>query len=209
MQKGNRPMRRLTESQREESALGRVVSMLLLRERPQAVAFIAARSGEGTTTTAREFVRLLSHHGYKVLLVKSAVPSPSAQSTQVVQSSDVLSSRQQLESVVHHEENPPYHELWLDSRSNPGLGGRVAMNSEFWTGLKGIYDYVVIDSPALEQTYEGSVLAARADGVVMLVESEATPASAVTDLRATLEQMGAKILGVLMTKHRGHLPAVR
>jgi Mrp family chromosome partitioning ATPase len=210
---GIRPMRssvrKIADSRREESALGRIVSMLVLRERPQAVAFIAARSGEGTTTTAREFVRLLSQHGYKVLLVKSAVPAPSGQLTPVVQSSDVLSSRKQLESVVHREEDPPYHELWLDSRSNPGLGARVAMNGEFWTGLKGIYDYVVIDSPALEQTYEGSVLAARADNVVLLVESEATPIEAVSDLRATLEQMGAKILGVLMTKHRSYLPAMR
>lgn len=201
--------RKAVDRRREESALGRVVSMLVLRERPQAVAFIAARSGEGTTTTAREFVRLLSQHGYKVLLVKSAVPVTSESGTALVQSSDALSSRQQLEAVVHHEEDPPYHELWLDSRTNPGLGARVAMNGEFWAGLKGIYDYVVIDSPALEQSYEGSVLAARADSVVVLVESEVTPAAAVCDLRETLEQMGAKILGVLMTKHRHYLPALR
>jgi succinoglycan biosynthesis transport protein ExoP len=197
------------DSQHEESALGRIVGMLVLRDRPQAVAFIAARSGEGTTTTAREFVRLLSQHGYKVLLVKSTVAVLSGPLTSIVQSSDVLSSSQQLKSVVRREEDPPYHELRLDNRSNPGLGARVAMNGEFWTGLKGAYDYVVIDCPALEHTYEGSVLAARADSVVILVESEVTPAAAVSDLRATLEQMGAKILGVLMTKHRNYLPATR
>jgi Mrp family chromosome partitioning ATPase len=201
--------RSVSDRQREESALGRIVSMLVLRERPQAVAFIAARGGEGTTTTTREFVRLLSLHGYKVLLVKSAVPQPLGRLRPTVQSSEVLSSRQQLEAVVHREENPPYHELWLDSRSNPGLGARVAMNAEFWSGLKGIYDYVVIDSPALKQSYEGSVLAARADSVVVLVESEATPTEDVTELRSTLEQLGAKILGVLMTKHRGPVPGKR
>jgi Mrp family chromosome partitioning ATPase len=190
----------------EVPALSRIASLLILRERPQAVAFIAARLGEGTSTTAREFVRLLSQLGYKVLLVNSALPDSTERRNTTSYSIDMMSSGQQLQMMVHRADNAPYHELWLGSRSTPGLAARVAVNDEFWRDLKGIYDYLVIDSPPLEQTYDGVVLASRADGVVILVEAESTPGWAVTSLRATLEEMGAKILGVVMTKQREYLP---
>jgi Mrp family chromosome partitioning ATPase len=190
-----------------QPALGRIVSMLVLRERPQAVAFIAARTGEGTTTTAQEFVRLLSSSDYKVLLVRSAVTTAVDQNRSLSSAAGVLLPQKQLDSVVHHDGDTPYDELWLDSQANPGLTARVAVNGEFWDSIKGIYDYIVIDSPPLQHSYEGAVLAARADNVVILVEAEATPVAAVTDLRAALEQMGAKILGMLLTKHRGYLHA--
>lgn len=195
-----------TDYQGTNPVLGRIASTLLMRERPQTLAFIAARAREGTSTVAREFTRLLSQLGFKVLLLNPSSPSVAQQRTASSYSIDVFASGQRSQMMVHRGDNAPYHELWLSSASNPGLAARIATNDAFWIDLRGVYDYLVIDAPAMERTFDGVVLASRADGVIILVEAESTQGAAVGGLRSALEDTGAKILGIVMTKQRGYLP---
>jgi len=62
------------------------------------------------------------------------------------------------------------------------------------------YDVVVIDTPPVTVVADPMVLTPLADGLLLVVESNRTPKSMVTQAVSRLEQMGTKILGAVVNK---------
>lgn len=68
--------------------------------------------------------------------------------------------------------------------------------------LSALADIVVIDSPPLLPVTDAAVLAARADGVLLVTSLNETPRTALERSRTILEGTGARILGVVINKGR-------
>ena len=65
-----------------------------------------------------------------------------------------------------------------------------------------IFDYVIIDSPPLNAVTDASVLAAVVDGALLVVEQGRTSYTSLSQAKASLERVSARILGVVINKLR-------
>ncbi len=74
----------------------------------------------------------------------------------------------------------------------------------WWAALRRISGWVIIDAPALNQSSLGLRHAQQADGVVLVIKADTTPAEEVSALRASLEATGASILGAVLNRAAGH-----
>jgi capsular exopolysaccharide synthesis family protein len=68
--------------------------------------------------------------------------------------------------------------------------------------LRVLADVVVFDSAALLPVADSSILGALCDGVVLVVEAGRTRQDTVRQAKATLDQLGLKVLGVVLNKGR-------
>jgi protein-tyrosine kinase len=68
--------------------------------------------------------------------------------------------------------------------------------------LREKYAWVIVDSPPVLAVSDASVLAALADGVLLIVRANSTPTEAVQMARDRLEALGARMLGVVLNDVR-------
>jgi capsular exopolysaccharide synthesis family protein len=60
------------------------------------------------------------------------------------------------------------------------------------------YDHILVDSPPLLAVADGLVLAAMADGVLLVIRNETTPRPVVKQAMARLARVGAHVLGAVL-----------
>jgi len=154
---------------------------------------------------AGELARDLVHN---VLLVDADVQSPGVASVLQVDPefdfADVLDGRAEPAEAVLHSEVDNLSAMVL--RSDPFIGGsRVTAETlagpvarDTLLSLHEAFDYIVIDAGSFGDSAVPRVLAARATGVVMVIESGATRDSA-RACRAMLESAGGRIFGTVLT----------
>jgi Mrp family chromosome partitioning ATPase len=66
--------------------------------------------------------------------------------------------------------------------------------------LRGEADVVIFDTPPCLAVSDSAVLASRVDGVLLVLQAGKTRREAAVRAKEALEQVGAKILGVVITK---------
>jgi hypothetical protein len=83
-----------------------------------------------------------------------------------------------------------------------GLSGWVSQ----FPALRTSFDLVLIDSPSVERSYDGIMLAPDIDTSLLVVEAERTRSAVARNLRDRITDMGGLIGGVLLNKRRLHIP---
>ena len=66
------------------------------------------------------------------------------------------------------------------------------------------YDYVIIDTPPLLATTDAQILASIADATLLVVDIKKTKRRQVIESRRRLDNVGAKLLGLVMNKINSH-----
>jgi len=161
--------------------------------------------GEGKTSTACNLAIVMAQAGRRVILVDADFRRPSLheifkRGRNVGLGNLILEDRPEDEIIIDTQlpnlrlvcsgPTPPNPSEILGS---PGFQRVVDR-------LKGLCDIVIFDTPPVGAVTDATVLAARADGVVVVVDGGHTPASAVLRTRDTLRSVNAKILGVVLNK---------
>jgi Mrp family chromosome partitioning ATPase len=67
-------------------------------------------------------------------------------------------------------------------------------------------DWVLFDTPPLNSYNDAITLAARTDGVVLVLEAEKTRREVVQKVCERLEESGIRILGTVLNKRRMYIP---
>jgi Mrp family chromosome partitioning ATPase len=70
----------------------------------------------------------------------------------------------------------------------------------FIEGLRGIYNWIVIDTPPVGPVADALILAPLADGVVVVVGAEMVPRKAVRYTLERIAETGSRILGVVLNR---------
>ncbi len=98
------------------------------------------------------------------------------------------------------------------SAAKLGHGGSTAadqLGSPLFTRLlerlRDEADYLVFDAPPLSEVGDGLAIAARADAVLLLVRSGRTKRAAAQRAKESLDRVGARILGAVLTDSGGRL----
>lgn len=166
--------------------------------------------GEGKTTTAVNLALALAEGGEKVALVEGDLRRPKVSEYMRLESAvgltTVLVGRLTLEDAMQPTANPGLDVLTSGSTPpNPAellkSNGMAALIGE----LRESHDVVLIDAPPLLPVTDGALLAAQADGALLVVRHGKTTADQVALAVSRLESVDAKPVGVIfnMTPAKG------
>lgn len=163
------------------------------------VTFIAATSGEGTTTVATAFANVLhSESGKRVLLITDIYAK-----TGIV---EAVTSGQDINVAVKKIGEGVFSGCWTASDEGRRLAGKMAQDKNVWKSLQEAFDVIIFDAPALQVASDGVAYAQISDATILVVAAESTRKQVVENLRDTLASAGAKIAGVVMNKREFHIP---
>jgi receptor protein-tyrosine kinase len=172
------------------------------------IVITSAEVGEGKSRTAANLAVVLAQAGYKTLLIDADFRRPSqhrmfARVRNVGLSNLILGDATEDAAITSVES---VHNLWVltsgPTPPNPSeLLGSGRMR-ELMSRLSGAFVYVVVDTPPVNVVTDASILAAYANGTVLVVEQGRTTIPAVGRAKQMLDRVGAHTLGGVMNKVR-------
>ncbi|GAA0498374.1 chromosome partitioning protein [Paractinoplanes deccanensis] len=174
------------------------------KDRPvKTLAVTSAMPGEGRSATACGLAILFAETGRRVLIVDAELRRPRLAAFLGREGSagltTVLVGAASLDQVLQ----PWGAGLWLLSSGHPPPNPSELLGSqrmgELLDELRGRFDLVILDSPPLLPVADGAVVAARADGALLLVRSRKTTTAQVAGAMRALKQVDARLLGCVFT----------
>ncbi len=175
----------------------------------QTVLFTSSAPGEGKSVTAFELTRSMAESGKQVILVdadlrKSVMISRykiERGKTPVQGLSHYLSGQAALKDIICAT-NVPNMDLVMTGPLSPNP--TELFNSRRFDDLirvlRDSYEMVVIDAPPIGPVIDAAVIAPKCDGVILVIEAEATSRRMVASVKKQLELSGCKILGAVLNK---------
>lgn len=172
---------------------------------PRTVVLTSALRGEGKTTATLNLAFALAEMpGSKVLVIDANLHAPAVEQYLGVARAqglcELIGGRLSPDQAIRPTS--------LSGVSFIGPGAKPTKPSELLASermrsllrtLKQRFNYVLIDTPESTTTSDAALLAAMADGVVLVVRIGSTPRSYVDQACRTLEAMGANLLGTCLT----------
>ncbi len=159
---------------------------------------------EGKTTVAVNLAIVMAQLGRRVVLVDADLRRPRVHQVLGISNltglSDVLRKRATIQEVGHAWGNGNL--IVVTSGSLPPNPAEVLSSgkmSDVMNELKRTSDIVIIDSPPFLLA-DASVLAARADGVLLVIQSNKTHLNAAVSMMEQLNRVGARIIGVALNQ---------
>jgi len=173
---------------------------------PKSLLVTSSLPSEGKTTTAVNTAISLAQTGAKVLIIDSDMRRPrlhsifnisNAQGLSTLLSSD-LSEKETID-IVQYDEEAKLHLLPSGPvPPNPAeLIGSEQMSKLLQT-MQNNFTHVVVDSPPIASFTDGVLIASMVDGVILVVHSGRSSRQVVKRSRQLLQDIGAKILGVVL-----------
>jgi Mrp family chromosome partitioning ATPase len=172
------------------------------------VQLIAANSGEGTSSLARDLALLAAQTpNVRVLLLDLAPPGNGHITAlrdgfgiEIAVTKPLIAPP--AEVLVHQM---ALGDLHVTETFRPPAAGLSGWISQF-EAMRTSYDLILIDSPSAARSYDGIMLSPAVDTTLLVVEAERTRSAAAQNLRDKVTDMGGKIGGVLLNKRRFHIP---
>jgi capsular exopolysaccharide synthesis family protein len=174
-------------------------------DRPiQTLLVTSSTLSEGKTTIATNLAIVMSQLGRKVILVDADLRRPRVHRalgiSNVMGLSDVLRNHASINEVAQSWSNENLEVITSGSLPpNPAEILGSARMVQVLNELKTMADMVVIDSPP-SLLADASVLAARADGVLLVIQSDKTQMNAAMAMIDQLKRVGAHVVGVALNR---------
>jgi capsular exopolysaccharide synthesis family protein len=176
------------------------------------ILFNSTYHGVGCSTTAVNFATTLARNaGLKILLVDVNLRTPRLHEIfnidRAVGLCKLGESCSDISSFIKRVGPGDLNVLTCgDSYSIPlGLFESDRFN-EFVHTARSNFDYVILDAPPVPRFSECRVLCTKVDGVILVVEAGKTREQVALRAKKSLEEAGARILGVVINKRRYYIP---
>ena len=179
------------------------VQFLGIERKMRSIQVTSTRPGEGKTTTAANLAVVLSQTGANVVLVDADLRKPDLHRMFAIDGSNGLTNNlagDPMELTIQRITD----QLWVI------VGGPVPPNpSELLSGrrmdafaeeLSRRFDYVIIDSAPLLAVSDAAALSRHVDGVLLVAQSKRVSLPQLRQSLATLDRVGAPLLGIVMTR---------
>lgn len=163
----------------------------------------SAAPGEGKSTVSANLAASLAMAGARVVLLNCDFRRPTTDQFFDVNNqmglSDVLAGRMSLEAALQHSGDDNLRVLTPGKMPpNPSeLLGSQTM-TDLIAQLEGQCDWVIVDSPPLLAVADAAATARWTDGVLIVTRAGVSTHPAAANARGMLEQVGARILGVVV-----------
>lgn len=162
-------------------------------------------AGEGKTVTSVNLALILASLGGKVLLIDCDLRKPQdhvlLRTRKSPGLSDVLVGKSKPSEAIQRPTDTTLSFLASGTHA-PSPADLLTMHTMkgFLQGLRGFYDWIVLDTPPVGPVAEALILAPLTDGVVVVVGAEMVPQNAVRHTLQRVAETGARILGVVLNR---------
>ena len=175
------------------------------------ITLTSAQSGEGKSTTATNLAISFARAGFRTLLIdadtRNSVMSGTFKSNERYQGlTSFLSGNAELSDVIC--DTSIDNLMIIPAGQVPPNPTSLIQNDNFKAMIetvRGLYDYVIIDTPPLGLVIDAAILAHHSDASLLVVKAGADKRRTVTKLKEQLEQSGSVFLGVILNKYDIHL----
>ena len=208
------------------SSLWRIAVQVQPAKGGRVILFMSAHNGEGTSSVASSFAMIAASRSARTAWIVDLDIRRNYQYTSFAQgivkdagrpgrALDASLGAEQIYTVAGHESDLSYGKLlnahqiegqrllvtrFRSDRLAPGQKVQLRTAPGWWSALRAAADWVIIDAPCLERTRAGLAFAGQADGVVLVVKADETPAADVAALRQEVEAHGGTVIGVVMNR---------
>jgi capsular exopolysaccharide synthesis family protein len=175
---------------------------------PKTLVVTSCVPAEGKSTTAINLAVTLAQTGARVLVIDADMRRPTIHSAFGVANHrglcNILASEKSEDETLDFIQQDKESGLYLLTAGpvppNPAeLIGSEQMR-KLIDELKVTFDHIVIDTPPLASFTDGVLLASMCDGVIMVVHSNKCSRKVVQRSQQALDEVGAKVLGVVLNR---------
>jgi polysaccharide biosynthesis transport protein len=167
------------------------------------IQFTSAAAGEGKTTTATNLAVVLAQAGAKVVIVDADLRRPRVNKVFAIDGTNGLTN-----CLLGKDESLRVFELggdlWVLPSGplppNPSEMLSSRRMKDVISELRGMFDFVIIDSPPVLFVSDPLAVSRQVDGVIMVIDAGRTSAPQAKKAIADLEQVGAPILGLVLNR---------
>lgn len=175
------------------------------------ITLTSAQSGEGKSTTAKNLAISFAKAGFRTLLIdadtRNSVMSGTFKSNERYQGlTSFLSGNAELSDVIC--DTSIDNLMIIPAGQVPPNPTSLIQNDNYKRMIetvRGLYDYVIIDTPPLGFVVDAAIIAHSSDASLLVVKAGADKRRTVTKLKEQLEQSGSVFLGVILNKYDIHL----
>ena len=175
------------------------------------ITLTSAQPGEGKSTTSTNLAISFAKAGFRTLLIdadtRNSVMSGTFKSNERYQGlTSFLSGNAELSDVIC--DTSIDNLMILPAGQVPPNPTSLIQNDNFKSMIetvRGLYDYVIIDTPPLGLVIDAAILAHHSDASLLVVKAGADKRRTVTKLKEQLEQSDSVFLGVILNKYDIHL----
>lgn len=175
------------------------------------ITLTSAQSGEGKSTTSVNLAISFARAGFRTLLIdadtRNSVMSGTFKSKERYQGlTSFLSGNAELSDIICDTNIDNL--MIIPAGQVPPNPTSLIQNDNFKAMIeivRGLYDYVIIDTPPLGLVIDAAILAHYSDASLLVVKAGADKRRTVTKLKEQLEQSGSAFLGVILNKYDIHL----
>lgn len=180
------------------------VKFLALDGDSLALVITSAGPGEGKSTTAANLAIAFAESGARVALIDADLRLPRLADYFAIEGgiglTEVLIGRATASDTLQHWGRGALFVLPAGTiPPNPAeLLGSAAMTA-LLSDLKAAFEIIIIDSPPVGLVTDAAVLAGLTHGAIVVTASGKTRATRLSDAEVTIEKVGAKVLGTVIT----------
>ena len=175
------------------------------------ITLTSAQPGEGKSTTSTNLAISFAKAGFRTLLIdadtRNSVMSGTFKSNERYQGlTSFLSGNAELSDVIC--DTSIDNLMIIPAGQVPPNPTSLIQNDNFKAMIdtvRGLYDYVIIDTPPLGLVIDAAILAHHSDASLLVVKAGADKRRTITKLKEQLEQSGSVFLGVILNKYDIHL----
>lgn len=185
------------------------LSFLAVDNPPRVIVVTSSIANEGKSTTAINIALVLAEAENNVLLIDGDMRRPAIQDylklNSTVGLSTVLSGRVPISEALQETQFSGLTVLAAGS-SPPNPSELLASQAakKLLAVLRGQFDYVIVDSSPLLAVTDAALLSANSDGALLLARYGTTKRDQLTHAADTLRNVGAVLLGTVLTMASSH-----
>ncbi|AAK80980.1 capsular exopolysaccharide synthesis family protein [Clostridium acetobutylicum] len=160
--------------------------------------------GEGKSTTAANLALAMAETGNQVLIVDCDLRKPSIHKKFKLSNSSGLSNI--IAGQAKFEDSAHYFNKKLcvltSGKIPPNPAEMLASHKmkEFLNESKGVFKYIILDTPPIIAVTDPQILSTMVDGVILVVSSGVAEIEAAKRAKELLENVNANILGTVLNK---------
>lgn len=178
---------------------------------PHAVVFCGANRGAGSTwVCARTAAALAEASAGTVCLIDANLRCPSLHIECGAENSPGFAEMIQSSQPAKDYTRKISPDVWLVGSGGADARSRAALNANSlvprFLELRAAFDFLLIDTPAVNVWPDALLLGRLADGVVMVVGSDSTRRETARNAKASLEALQIPVLGAVLNKRTFPIP---
>jgi receptor protein-tyrosine kinase len=179
------------------------LQFLDLDDQPRCLVISSAVPGEGKTMTSTNLAIALAQTGRRTLLIDADLRRPRVAGLlgldAAVGLTTILVGKTEVQDAIQVHEASGLHFLASGAKPpNPTEILQSRVTHDLIKSLRDEYDMVIIDAPPLLPVADASVLAAHADGTILVVRHGKTTRDQLGEAITRLNQVGGRLFGVVV-----------